>query len=225
MLATTEGRLISPAEATEAEVPTAKSLPSKNLGYEPDYPRISHAIRSSSEAVDHSVCRRSATMGRLFFLYKLQAALLEVSSSPRKAMTTVLTVRERDQTRFEYRLAGFPGRPGLLYLETLDFEAPLQQPLPEKGADLVYSCRHRYKPGTVDLVKSDTFEAHPEPPLPAGAELVHSFCHRFQSVTVEGAMQFFEEKNGTYDLCSTKVEDIDLMFTRNSHETRGFFIV
>lgn len=132
-------------------------------------------------------------MRRLFFLNRLETTLLELSKCPKKAFTTILTVRERDQNRFEYRLAGFPGRPGLLYFESMDFEAPAEKRLPE------------------------------------GAELISffSYCHYYQSVTVEAAMQYFERKSlsATYDMCSARVEHIDLMFTYVSHETRGFFVM
>lgn len=77
----------------------------------------------------------------LAFLDQLEARLLDMAMFAGKK--TVVTVRERGQDRFEYRIAGKPGDAGILYFDTVDNQVPTDFP---PGGQVIFSCSHKMIP-------------------------------------------------------------------------------
>lgn len=89
----------------------------------------------------------STKMLTLAFLDQLDARLLDMTMYAGKK--TVVTVRERGQDRFEYRIAGKPGHAGILYFDTVDNQVPIDCP---PGGQVIYSCSHKMTPMSISAV-------------------------------------------------------------------------
>lgn len=83
----------------------------------------------------------------LVFLDQLEARLLDMTMYAGRK--TVVTVRERGQDRFEYRIAGKPGHAGILYFDTVDNQAPTDLP---PGGQVIFSCSHKMVPMSISTV-------------------------------------------------------------------------